>query len=274
MLRCKGPFPPPQTSALKWLFWVLSSEPLRPCYVIGVQMLAVRHWKKLDQISLFWLSTIGVLITKLNKIGTCRNLVWECRISFKSMKHPPFCGWLGFVNLDQTKKNAPFFLHSVDHSWMRPRCADREYLPTWMAQFSAKCRQTSSRHSAHVGWFPAVSPVQKNTCRAFWLAIFGPVPINIQQRLEGCTRPMARGMSLDSESLTMVAASSPKRDESKRAVATAECIRPRVAATDTPLSKSVSRSFGCDRETCPLKSWVVQNQIANIWKDLEGWKKS
>lgn len=65
---------------------------------------------------------------------------------------------------------------------------------------------------------------------------------------------MARVMSLDSESLTMVAASSPKRDESKRAVATAECISPRVAATDTPLSKSVSRSFGCDRETCPLKS--------------------
>ena len=66
---------------------------------------------------------------------------------------------------------------------------------------------------------------------------------------------MARVMSLDSDSLTMVAASSPKRGASTRAVATAGCISPRVAATiDTPLSKSVSRSFGCDRETCPLKS--------------------
>ena len=47
----------------------------------------------------------------------------------------------------------------------------------------------------------------------------------------------------------MVAASSPKRGTSQRAVGTAGCISPRVAATDTPLSKSVSRSFGCDRET-------------------------
>ena len=59
---------------------------------------------------------------------------------------------------------------------------------------------------------------------------------------------MARVMSLDSDSLTMVAASSPKRGTSQRAVGTAGCISPRVAATDTPLSKSVSRSFGCDRD--------------------------